>query len=80
MGNFINNKGASSVAQLSNNEDGMPSSLAAKLEESSCMVSIIISSDNTISVKPFLSINEDTCFLTILSNNLLNTEVSEIGR
>ena len=29
--------------------------------------------------QPFLSINEDTCFLMILSSTLLNTEVSEIG-
>ena len=30
--------------------------------------------------QPFLSINEETCFLIILSSTLLNTEVSEIGR
>ena len=40
-------KGASSVAQLTNNEDGMP----LELGESLCMASIVISSDNTISVK-----------------------------
>ena len=30
--------------------------------------------------QPFLSINEETCFLIILSSNLLITEVSEIGQ
>ena len=29
--------------------------------------------------QPFLSINEETCFLIILSSTLLITEVSEIG-
>ena len=48
---FLNKKGASSVAQLTNNEDGMPSGPTAELGESSCMASIIIYSDNTISVK-----------------------------
>ena len=49
--NIFNNKGAISVAQLTNNEDGMPSGLAAVFGESSCMALIIISSDNTITVK-----------------------------
>ena len=48
---FLNNKGASSVAQLTNNEDGMPCSPAAEVGKSSCMASIIISSDYTILVK-----------------------------
>ena len=30
--------------------------------------------------QPFLSINEETCYLIILSSNLLITEDSEIGR
>ena len=30
--------------------------------------------------QPFLSINDETCFLLILSSTLLNTEVSGIGR
>ena len=30
--------------------------------------------------QPFLSINEETCFLIILSNTLLDIEVSEIGQ
>ena len=38
------------MAQLTN-EDGMPSHPAAELGESSCVASIIISSDNKISVK-----------------------------
>ena len=39
MGKQFNTKGARSVAQLTNNEDGMPSGSAAELGESSCMVS-----------------------------------------
>ena len=37
----VNNIGASSVVQLSNNEDGMSSGPAAELGEGSCMASII---------------------------------------
>ena len=37
---IVNNKGASSVAHLTNNEDGVPVCPAAKLDESSCMASI----------------------------------------
>ena len=46
MSKTINNRGASSVAQLTNNEDGIPSGSAAELVDSSC-----IASDNTILVK-----------------------------
>ena len=35
------NKGTSSVAQLTNNENGIPSGPAAELGESSCMAPII---------------------------------------
>ena len=48
---IIINRGASSVAQLTNNEDGITSGPAAELVESSCMASIIIFSDNTLLVK-----------------------------
>ena len=44
---------ASSVAQFTNNDDGKPSgpaAAAAEVGESSCIASIIIFSDNTISV------------------------------
>ena len=39
------------MAQLTNNEDGIPSGPAAELVDSSCIASIIIFSDNTILVK-----------------------------
>ena len=41
MSKTINNRGASSVAQLTNNEDGIPSGPAAELGDSSCIASII---------------------------------------
>ena len=39
------------MAQFTNNDDGRPSGPAAEVGESSCIASIIIFSDNTISVK-----------------------------
>ena len=45
------NTGASSVAQLVNNEDGTQSRPTAELGDSSCMASIMILSFNSISVK-----------------------------
>ena len=51
MGKNICKNGASSVAQFTNNDDGKPSGPAAEVGESSCISSIIIFSDNTISVK-----------------------------
>ena len=51
--NISSNTGASSVAQLVNNEDGTQSGPAAELGDSSCMASIMISSFNSISVKTF---------------------------
>ena len=39
------------MAQFTNNDDGKPSGPAAEVVESSCIASIIIFSDNTISVK-----------------------------
>ena len=46
----INNRGASSVAQLTNNEDGIPSGPAAELVESSCIASIIFFSYNLYNI------------------------------
>ena len=42
MSKTINNRGASSVVQLTNNEDGIPYGPAAELVDSSCIASIII--------------------------------------
>ena len=49
--NYKYKNGASSVAQFTNHDDGKPSGPAAEVGESSCIASIIIFSDNTISVK-----------------------------
>ena len=51
MSKTINNRGASSVAQLTNNEDGILSGPAAELVDSSCIASIMFIPDDTILVK-----------------------------
>ena len=58
------NRGASSVTQLTNNEDGILSAPTAERVESSCIASIIIYSDNTILDKyNTLSSSIDDCVL-----------------